>query len=265
MKIFGIGACQLKDKAGDILDIKNLDISKLSTLNDEHSVEEQQVSRGMWSIIGSIDMAKKIFTEADIATPREAKCWEIAKAPFLYYEGTTIPNHPNAMSAEALILYANQNPQLPLRVGCSIEGLILKRRGPEGTPEHGMIDKASADSIAITIKPCQPLAKIFPYNDLQKSELVLTEGQIKSILNMPEVEEAIIERPLLQLKEKLNVLHESLKKSLDDVTKGGQCDIKCWSCNGVHRLFKSSHDFPNRCRDCGSPISMSAIWSALNQ
>lgn len=258
LKVFGLGAVQSVDKQGELIEIANIDTSNLRMITDEHNSDQ----KGAWCIVGGITGHKKILSEKDCETPRQKKCWDLVKVPYLYVEGELADGHPNADAAAALIRYTAANPDIPLKIGMSIEGLILKRGGPEGSQEHKVIKQSSADAIAITAKPCNPQAQMFPMNDLMKSSIEPPPAEyLQKFIKSEGATESFKHRPEIRLQQKL----QELKKSLEDVLKGGTCSVKCWSCGDTERMFKASREWSNRCKKCGDARSMQDIWNALNQ
>lgn len=257
-KVFGLGAVQSVDKQGELIEIANIDTSNLRMITDEHNSDQ----KGAWCIVGAITDHKKILSEKDCETPRQKKCWDLVKVPYLYVEGELAEGHPNAEAAAALIKYTAANPDIPLKIGMSIEGLILERGGAENTPQHKIIKKSSADAVAITAKPCNPKAQMFPMNDLMKSSIEPPPQEyLKKFIDSSDAKESFKHKPDIRLQQKL----EELKKSLEDVLNGGTCSVKCWNCGDTERLFKASREWSNRCKKCGDARSMNDIWKALNQ
>lgn len=263
LKFFGIGSAQIPDRVGETTDIANMNTDYLRMLTDEHSLEGKEGKTGTWNLIGAITNHKKIMKPEDAENPRQVKCWEHVKAPFLYVEGTTIDEHPNAQAAEALVKFCHANPNLPLKVGLSIEGLILQRGSEDKSdPAYKQLKKTIAEGVALTVKPCNPYCFLQPYHDLTKSEMdevSLPKEVIESLLASPDRKASFINRPELTIKRKI----DNLRKSLSDVTKGGTTAMKCWSCGETEKMFKTS--ISNRCKKCGSARSMDEIWKALNE
>lgn len=230
MKFFGAGAVESPDKVGETVNIRNLQVQFLRFVSDEHafdkSPEDVPGKNGSWNLIGSVTFNKKIFSTQDCATPRELKVWNAVQAPFLYVEGETIPNHPNAQAADAVIQYCHANPDSPLKVGLSIEGLILKRGSDDkNDPNYKKLEQSLAEGVAITVRPAHPKALLFPWVDLAKSDHVpqIPESLMKSLLAIPEAKASVNNRPELVLKRRI----ETLRKSIDDVKKGGTTSVKC--------------------------------------
>lgn len=266
MRFFGAGAVQSPDKVGEIIDLNGLNINHLRFVSDEHAFDKNEEDtpnkHGAWNMVGAIISSKKIFSEKDCETPRQLKVWNAVQAPFLYVEGETIPEHPNAQAVDSVIKFCHANPDIPLKVGLSIEGLILRRGSDDkNSPEYKQLKQSLAEGVAVTIRPAHPKAVLFPWVDMAKSDVVpqIPEKLMKHLLEVPEATASFKHKPELTLKRRI----EQLRKSIEDVKRGGTTSVKCWGCNNSERMFKSS--LSNRCTKCGSAFSMSDIWNALNK
>lgn len=251
-RIYGIGAAQNPDNSGETIIIDNIDTSKLRYINDEHGEDA-------WSMIGEIDYHKKIHNLQECEDDHQRRCWEVAQVPFLFIRGELADDtgHPNAQAAASLIKFTASRPEIPLRVGFSVEGGILKRSGSDNkTLEHTI-----ATGESFTIKPCNPRAAMFLENDLKKSELVLTPPPAYyEALKKSEATSSFRERPLINAM----ICVELLEKSLNDYM-GGFTSMKCHHCGQGQRFFKSSRSIPNGCPGCGAAFRLSDIWKALNR
>jgi hypothetical protein len=256
-KIFGIGAAEAPDNKGEIIKIDGVNLDFCGILNDEH------VS-GNFSTVGCVTKTKKIYKEGDAKTPREKQCWESAKVPFVYFEGELADDsgHPNAASTAALIKFANVLPELPFSVNASVQGMVLKRGGPKGSEQHKELTSTIAEGFSVTARPCNTKCKVWPWNTLEKSEP--SEVEMKLLEKyMPKQHLAEAASELLSLLNQLTP--EVLSKSLDDWADGGTANLKCHGCSHTETLFKSSRNWPNRCRKCGKPFHMHQFWEAFNQ
>lgn len=250
LEIYGCAAIDSPDRVGEKISIENMDISSLRYLNDDHSAD-------LFSMIGGITQAKKILKADDAKTPQEKKCWQVAKAPFLFVKGTLADQqgHPNAEAASALLKFCAQNPNLPLQVGFSIEGGIIER----DPSDSKILSKTKAEGVSLTIKPCHPNAKVFLVNDLMKSE---------PLAAMPEKYTEALKKsgftPSFKENTPMGVMHkiEQLKKSVKEFTDG-ITSLKCQKCGKLERFFKSSSDWPNNCTGCSSSFRMTDIYKAL--
>jgi len=252
MRIYGIAAAQNSDNSGETILIDNIDTSKMRILNDEHG-------ESAYSMIGAVEFHKKIHSLQECADDYERRCWDHAKVPFLYVRGelADMTEHPNAKAAAALLEFCTARPDLPLRVGLSIEGGILERSGED----NKTLSKTLATGASFTIKPCNPRCALFMEGDLRKS--------IANMAPPPEYIEALKKSDsTTSFKENrlavLMVCMEMLEKSTRDYF-GAFTSIKCHHCGTGIRFFKSSRDTPNRCHSCSEPFSLAAIWSAIQK
>lgn len=252
MRVYGIAAAQNPDNSGETIVIDNIDTSRLRFLNDEHGSDA-------WSMIGSIDYHKKIRSLEECEDDHQRRCWEHAQVPFLFVRGEIADQtgHPNAQAAASLLKFTSMRPDLPLKVGFSIEGGILERSGSD----NKILNKTLATGASFTIKPCNPKAAMFAEQDLAKStwtdpppkayyEALAKSDATKSFIEVPKV------LLLMQL--------DDLKKSVDDYL-GAFTSMKCWRCGQGVRFFKSSSDIPNRCPHCSSAFRMSDIYGAMTK
>jgi ribosomal protein S27E len=258
MRIYGIGATEALDNVGEKVLLDGLDISRLRGLKDEHPEQEN-----FFHLVGAVTYAKKIKSEKECENEYQRRCWNHVKAPFLYAEGVLADdeNHPNAQSAAAMIKFT-QRPDIPLKMGFSVDGGILERRDESGRPsENGKIlSRAIATNLSLTVKPCNPQCRVWMFNDLTKSDMAMKPpARYWQELHKSEKKSSIIEDTNFKLYLRL----ESLKKSLQDYFDGFT-SIKCHNCGQGIRFFKSG-DVPNGCHSCGTHFSLSSIWKALNK
>lgn len=270
-KIYGIAATQAPDRRGETIEIEGVHLMA-SYISDEHIP-------GCLTTVGSITLAKKILKEKDAETPRQKQCWELVKGPFVYFEGELADDeeHPDAQAAAALIKFANARPELPFKVGASIEGVTLRRGSKDKeSPDHKRIVLSAMEGVAITCRPCNPECAVFPWKSLEKADFDITLSQeaMDRIMFAPADNTSIksnrsqintLKRETARLLGLLKQLTpERLQKSLDDWDKGGMCTMKCTRCGDSERLFKSSTNFRNRCTKCGHAFTMEQFWNALN-
>jgi rubrerythrin len=268
LQIYGIAAAQNPDNAGETLNIQNLDTSKLRYINDEHGDK-------MFDFIGGIRTHKKIFSEKDCENPYQLKCWQSAKVPFLYIEGELADDegHPNAQSAASLLKFTTQRNDVPFKLGFSIEGGIIEKLRPDGSPEQrdeegqligeaGVnISKAVATGTTLTVKPCNPKCQVWLVNDLRKSDIQSVPPKAYyEALKKSRAATSFRENPEVKLMLKM----EELKKSLNSYVKGFT-SIKCHHCGNGTRFFKSTNDLPNHCPSCNNRFRMSDIWNAITK
>lgn len=255
-QIYGIAASQNVDNVGETLMIDGIDDSRMKILSDEHGDDNGEIP--FFRIVGSITYKKKIYSEKDCENDYQKRCWKVTQVPFLYIEGELADDerHPDAQSAAALIKFT-QKPEIPLKLGLSIEGGILERGGEK----NKKLIKTIATGAAITVKPANPACKLFLKTDLKKSLSddpppqryfeALKKSQATS--SVRQLAPELISLYLLQ----------NLKKSILDFM-GGFTDIQCQYCGKGERFFKSG-DIPNGCRNCGQYYTMSQLWNALNK
>lgn len=252
MRVYGIAAAQNPDNSGETIVIDNIDTSRLRVLNDEHGSDA-------WSILGSIDYHKKIHGQEECEDDYQRRCWDHCQVPFLYVRGEIAEKsgHPNAVAAASLLKFTAAKPELPLRIGWSIEGGILERAGAD----NKILNKTIATGASFTVKPCNPKAAMFIEQDLAKSvwtdapPAVYYEALAKS-----EAAHSFIDRPKVVLLMQLDLLAKSTADYF-----GAFTSMKCWKCGHGVRFFKSSRDIPNRCQHCSQSFKMSDIWSAMNK
>lgn len=251
-RIYGIAACQSPDNAGETILIDGMDTSKLRFLNDEHSEEA-------FAMIGAIDFHKKIHSAQECTDAHEVRCWEVAKAPFLFIRGEIAndTDHPNAKAAAALLEFCSSRPDIQLRPGLSIEGGITKRSGPD----NKTLEKTIGLGASWTVKPCHPRCALFMENDLRKSDRSMTPPpEYFEALKKSESVSSFRENKLMVLEACL----EMLQKSTADYF-GGFTHLKCHHCGNSIRFFKSSSNVPNRCSQCNGAFSLNQIWGAINR
>lgn len=250
MRWYGIGAAQNSDSAGETIIIDNMDTSKLRVFCDEHGSDA-------WSIIGGINYHKKIHSAEECEDDHQRRCWEQARVPFLFVRGEIAEQsgHPNAQAAASLLRFVSSKPDLPLKVGLSIEGGILERAGQD----NKTLNKTVATGVAFTVKPANPKCVLFAEQDLAKSYTTPPKAYYEALAKS-QATHAFIESPKLML-----LMHlDSLKKSVDDYL-GGFTSMKCWHCGDGVRFFKSSRDIPNRCPKCSSAFRAFDIYKAMTK
>jgi hypothetical protein len=247
MEIFGCAATSDVDRAGERVLLDGMDIADIKLFNDEHASER------MFEILGNISQAVKIYTEKECADEYQLKCWKLLKRPFLYVRGSIADEqgHPNAQAAAALIKFGQQNPDF--KVGLSVEGMTLERRGTD-------LVRTKVRNVSLTVKPANPHTFIFPVIDLAKSHApaVLPE-QYRDVEGRKQFRSLPDDKTMILAKSGfLQELKELLKS--DAQTVEGAAVIKCWNC-GTGKVFMKSR-LPNRCGACGEGFTMKDIYSA---
>ncbi|MEM4379124.1 MAG: hypothetical protein QXL01_00355, partial [Thermoplasmatales archaeon] len=224
LRIYGIGATEALDNAKEKVILDGLDISHLRGIKDEHPDQDN-----FFHLVGSVTYAKKIKSEKDCENEYQKRCWNYVKAPFLYAEGMLADDegHPNAQSAAAMIKFT-QRPDIPLKMGFSVDGGVLERRDESGRPsENGKIlSKTVATNLSLTVKPCNPQCRIWMFNDLTKSDLTMEPpARYWKELKKSQKQSSITEDLNFSLYLKLEELKKSLTNYFDAFTS-----IKCYKC-----------------------------------
>ena len=253
-KIYGIGASEAVDRAQERLLIQGLDTSRLRGIKDEHDEDS------MFRKIGAVTFHKKIFSDKDCENEYQLKCWKFARVPFPYAEAELADSdsHPDAQAAAALLRFTSR-PEVPMKLGFSVDGGTLERSGPD----EKTLSRTIATDLALTSKPANETCRVWLFNDLTKSELASTmpaPAIYFERLAKSRSARSIVENPLV----KLYFLTDRLYKSLSDF-QGGFTSMKCWHCGEGIRFFKSSRDVPPNCPKCGHSFSLGELWSAFNK
>jgi hypothetical protein len=168
LKVFAVFSAETPDTSGEVLNIRNADISSLQSgsapINTEHKNpedlektkddEKSDSHKGFNTIIGRVVSAKKIFSAEDCENDHELAAWNDLKVPLItgVAEFFDDPKHPNAQAATALIRQAAQGG-FDHMIGFSVEGNVLKRTGPQ-------LDETVIRRLAATGKPCNKAAQI---------------------------------------------------------------------------------------------------------
>jgi hypothetical protein len=170
--IDGIGSSQAIDTAGEVVDLKGLDISSLigSAYNFEHE------SKLPSQIVGKILDAKKIFTESDCENERHRYYWDKCRLPFLYVFGRLFDDKKDS-SKEVAALFRDdaEHPDEPDMVGFSVEGSKIEKVG-------SVVTRSIARKVTITHIPAnkQCIAETIPMNETKKDELSsLFKGEVQ--------------------------------------------------------------------------------------
>lgn len=158
-------SAETPDTTGEILDIKNADISALKTgrapLNTEHinpddiAKGDDSDFKGFNTIIGRVITAKKIFSEKDCENQYELSAWNDLQVPLIFgylefFDGDDA--HDNAKAAASIVRTAHKNGFDHL-IGFSVEGQILKRDG-------NRLTDTIIKRVAATAKPANKAARI---------------------------------------------------------------------------------------------------------
>lgn len=158
-------SAETPDTAGEILDIRNADISVLKSgkapLNTEHinpddiAKESDNDFKGFNTIVGRVITAKKIFGEDDCDNQYELKAWQDLQVPLIFgylefFDGADA--HDNAKAASSIVRMAHKNG-FDHMIGFSVEGSILKREG-------NRLAETVIKRVAATAKPANKAARI---------------------------------------------------------------------------------------------------------
>ena len=215
--------------------------------------------------LGFITNHKKIFSERDCESPKQLRCWNLVRVPYLYVEGELFDNmdHPFAQATGSIIKFASQNPDYKVPIGLSIEGGIVERLSEAGQPSKDgkVLNQTVGTKATITVKPCNPVCSIFLEKDLAKSAArILPPKNLASIMEAPEAKSSFRDNRLV----KTFYLINHLKKSIQDY-QSGFTSMKCLPCGELHRFFKDSKDIPTHCSGCNFTFTLRDIWNALNK
>src|ERR1700687_1197652 len=134
--IDGIASSQALDTAGEIVDLKGLDVSSLvgAALNWEHKRDVPA------QIVGKIVEVKKIFTESDCENQRHKYYWKKIKLPFLYLMGRLFDDEkPSAIEVAALFKDDARHPHEQDMLGFSVEGAKIEKIGAVITRSIGRL------------------------------------------------------------------------------------------------------------------------------
>jgi hypothetical protein len=160
MILCGVWASSFTDSSGEILSIKNADVSSIpgdAVYNWDHKSDNST------QIVGKLLKAKKIFSTKDCENDYEKRAWEKLKVPIIYGYGELIDGHSGAEDIKAMALYDEKNKYkenyIPF-IGFSVEGANLEK-------EKNIITHSVIRSISITPKPCNKVCwgEIYYGND----------------------------------------------------------------------------------------------------
>lgn len=165
--VAAVFSAEVADTSGEILNIKNADISDLrlgtSPVNVEHinpsdlkeSTEKGEDIKGFDAIVGRVITAKKIFSEKDCENQYEEKAWNDLGVPLIFgyvefFAGPDATPNQNAVASLVRMAQKNQHGHL---VGFSVEGQVLKR-------QNNMLSETRISRLACTAKPANRAATI---------------------------------------------------------------------------------------------------------
>lgn len=172
--IDGIASSQAIDTAGEIVELKGLDITSLvgAAYNFEHE------SKLPSQIVGKILEATKIYKKEDCTNDRHLFYWNKCQTPFLYVMGRLFDDKkPSAVEVAALFKDDAEHPGESDMVGFSVEGSKIEKVGV-------VITRSIARKVTIThipanktciaeIMPAKPESKDDDLSSLFKGEMEL--------------------------------------------------------------------------------------------
>lgn len=264
-KIYGIAFAENLDRVKEKILLKGADISKLRGVIDEHLGENEPDT--LFKKVGAVTFAKKIFSKNDCENEKQLRCWNHAQVPFCYAESELSDDHghPNAMASAAMIKFS-QRPDIPLNVGWSVDGAVIEKQDENGrVNEDGKIlSNTIALDLALTLKPMNPICRIFLEKDLEKS---ISDRPIPANIQkrFDEVKEfGNFSHSKVNKREIMIQTLQDLKKSINDY-KTAMTNIKCHHCGDNTRFFKSATSIPSGCKKCARSYDMETIWKSLNK
>lgn len=165
--IDGIASSQAIDTAGEIVDLKGLDISSLvaGPINWEHQKDLPA------QIVGKILEAKKIFSKEDCSNDRQAYYWSKCEIPFLYIVARLFDDKkPSSVEVAALFKDDAEHPEEPDMVGFSVEGAKIEKVG-------AIVTRSIARKVTVTVIPANKtcIAEMIPDKSKRK------DGDISSL------------------------------------------------------------------------------------
>lgn len=154
---------QVPDTTGEILIVKNADISSLpgAPINTEHKnpsdidKADDPSFRGFNTVVGRVESAKKIFSDSDCDNQYELDAWNDLQVPLIFGYVTFFDGddaHDNAKAASSLVRVAHKNG-FDHMVNFSVEGQVLKR-------QKNILEETVIKTIAATTKPANKAAVI---------------------------------------------------------------------------------------------------------
>lgn len=268
----GIAATEIRDSAGEILDLKGADISELEAgrgiVNSDHS-------NRFGDVIGHIVEAKKIFGPEDCKDDRQRYYWNQVKSPYLYVKGKlfdTYGEHRAAKAAAAILKYQHVE-DAPLKMRLSVEGGIVER----GSNDQRLLKRTKIRAVAATFQPANNTTVMEGLN-LRKSSITQEElNLINSCIpliktNFPAfIEQMDINSKLRKRIENICSLAKALvagysgasaptertqgsvlmTESIDGAKDEKDDHIQCADC-GKRQIYMMHQ---TRCRDCGKTFS----------
>jgi len=191
--IDGIGSSQALDTAGEIVDLRGLDISSLygACLNFEHE------SKIPSQIVGKILEAHKIFGPDDCKNDRHLHYWNKFKIPFLYIMGRLFDDKkPSSKEVAALFQDDAEHPNEPDMLGFSVEGAKIEKQGT-------VITRSVARKVTIANMPANKtcIAEMLPEKEKEEAPDALSslfKGEVELLKFEPSYEEILLKKEKLE-------------------------------------------------------------------
>lgn len=175
----GIFSAESPDTSGEVLIVRNADISSLNDgtafVNTEHinpsdldkkdeNDKKDKDFKGFQSIVGKVLGAKKIFGEKDCESDRELGAWNAMKVPMIYgrieiFDGPEAHDNAKAAASIARMLAKDSDTKL----GLSVEGSTLEREGK-------LLKRTVIRNMALTLKPAFKGARVDLVKDTRPSD-----------------------------------------------------------------------------------------------
>lgn len=156
--IHGVASCAAIDTAGEIVDIKGLDITSLDktgVVNYEHDTGKTPDGQSIIvkipaQLVGKILKAKKIFTLADCSDEHETYFWNRTKLPFVYIVAELLDDYcDSARNAAGALKYSKDHPEQQGIYGFSVEGSEI----PGTRQQKILIKRSIARKVTLTAAP----------------------------------------------------------------------------------------------------------------
>lgn len=179
--IDGIAGAETWDSSGELLDIKEADISTLEegkgVLNWEHRGPDSH-GHTPSDVVGKIIYAKKIFSADDCGDSRQLAFWKRLELPFIYIKARLFDaaGHQAAKDLAAIIRDAKMHNE-PVIVGFSVEGATLDK-------EKQVLKSTLIKKVAVTVTPCNKAAVLDKYEEESKEE-----KEIKRIVEIAQADD----------------------------------------------------------------------------
>ena len=216
LKIDGISTSEHIDSSGELLIVKDHDISDLvegrGVLNWEHSPKSEDT-------IGAVIYARKILKKEDCENDRQRKYWDFVKKPFVYIIGELFEDedHPGAVAVGAMIRYYAKKSE-KLLTGFSIEGATLER-------DDYILKESVGRRVAVTLRPCNKTAIAGLLEDPKTKSIAksISDMSDKIDASLIEIDSIILEDefmpadPVMDLHKAIESLNKTLEAGMGNV------------------------------------------------